>query len=126
MLGFSVWSGLVSYTAAVFWLSLMTPSAKVASLIGPYDKAIHFMMYALLYFLAASAFHRSRLRAIGRLAFWAFAYAALIGAATELLQSRVPSRSASLADWIADSAGAAASMIFLWFHRKRLSEEGYF
>lgn len=126
MLGFTVWSGLVVYTALVFWVSLITPSAKVASLIGPYDKIIHFAMYVLLYFLAASAFRRSPLRRIGYLAAWALVYSALIGAATELLQGTVPARSASFTDWVADTAGAAASMIFLWFNRKKLSQEGYF
>jgi len=125
MFNLCVWFGFISYTAFVFWASTTVPEPGVARLLGPYDKAIHFAMYSLLFYISASAFHRSPLRRIGRAAAFAFVYASAVGALTEWLQLSIPGRTGSAADWVADFAGVATSMAFLWAWRSRL-EEGYF
>jgi VanZ family protein len=82
------------------------------------DKVAHFSVYGLLGTLLV------RTRAGGRWApFLAFAGASLYGVTDEVHQSFVPGRSAEVADWVADTAGAALAIVLYtrWtWYRSRL------
>jgi len=73
------------------------------------DKVVHALEYAVLAFLSARAFLRTRPAwAAGRVALASAALAAVYGATDELHQSFVPEREAALADLAGDAAGALA------------------
>lgn len=68
------------------------------------DKVVHFAVYGLLATLVC------RLGRGWKSAFLAFAAVAAFGATDEWHQSFVPGRTMELADWIADSLGAALAV----------------
>ena len=68
------------------------------------DKVGHFLVYGLLGTLLC------RLGNGGRAAGWALFLASAYGASDELHQFFVPGRSCSLADWVADTLGAALAI----------------
>jgi VanZ family protein len=103
-----LWAGLT------FWLS-SSPDAQGAAtwldLSPPRDKLFHaanFGVLALLIFFAS-----------GRPAL-AVLLASLYGAVDELHQATVPGRSADVADWVADTLGAAFAVMLaaLWQRRR--------
>ena len=73
------------------------------------DKVVHLLMYAGLAWLVARAEPRW-VRAAGPLVLVALALSAL-GALDEWHQQFIPGRGASVADWLADSAGAALALL---------------
>lgn len=85
--------------------------ARVASPRGiPHvDKIAHFMVYGLLGTLVCRT---QRLDARG--AAGALVIASLYGVSDELHQSFVPGRTLQLADWIADTCGAALAIGLYW------------
>ena len=70
-----------------------------------FDKALHFTIYAILAVLLAKQI--SEVTGRWRAAVLALAIAAAFGAADEWHQGFIPGRSTELADWRADSIGAA-------------------
>lgn len=87
---------------------IFTASSR-SSVAGPkiphFDKAVHFSVYGLLGTLACRAISGRR----G--AWWALAAVSAYGATDELHQHFVPGRSTELADWVADTAGAAIAIL---------------
>lgn len=71
------------------------------------DKLVHVSLFALLGCLAVRGWPRAPQRwlPVGSLL--------LFGLLTEVLQTQIPGRSASLADWLADALGLAVGML-LW------------
>jgi VanZ family protein len=82
------------------------------------DKVAHFAVYGLL------ATHVCRVGRGWRAAGWALLAASLFGATDEWHQSWVPGRSPSVADWIADTLGAALAVALYagWAWYRRLLE----
>ena len=82
------------------------------------DKIVHFAVYGLLATLVC------RLGVGWRGAAWALLAASAFGASDEWHQSFVPGRSAEVADWVADSLGAAlaVSLYAGWATYRRLLE----
>ena len=82
------------------------------------DKVAHFGVYGLLATLAC------RLGGGWRAAAWALLAVSAYGATDEWHQSFVPGRSTELADWIADTAGAAlaVSLYTGWARYRQLLE----
>ncbi len=78
-----------------------------------FDKVVHFLVYGLL----GTLFARVRsLRTWGGLGIgWAVVFASAYGAIDEVHQSFTPGRFVELADWVADSAGAALAV---WLYAK--------
>jgi len=99
------WIFLLAYAAAIFWLS-SKPSLPTPALFPNQDKVFHFLEYLGLAFLAAACVPRGRLRAQRRRFWIALAAASFYGVTDEIHQSFVPGRDCSVADWLADSAGA--------------------
>jgi VanZ family protein len=100
----------------LYWLLLFTVThlPGSAAMAPPYvwDKGAHFLAYAGLAFLLASAIRAANSEGrIKRSPLWtvlpvAAAYAAL----DELIQVPIPGRYGDLRDWIADMLGAAAGL----------------
>lgn len=90
------------WAAAVLTLGTLE-NLGAASLPPGSDKVAHFLMYGLGGALAAWAGRRSGHAAA---AWMGLVFVVLTGATDELLQSRIPSRSGELMDWVADTAGA--------------------
>ncbi len=110
MSGFAalLWAGLT------FWLSSSPDAQGVGGFINlspPWDKFYHagnFGVLAGFLYLAT-----------GR-AWLAVVLASVYGVSDEVHQSYVPGRSADAADWLADTAGAAVSVLLLFlFFRLR-------
>ncbi|MBE2215843.1 MAG: VanZ family protein [Opitutaceae bacterium] len=78
-----------------------------------FDKIAHFGAYGLLATLWVRAL--SARLSPGRAAFFAWSIAALFGVTDEFHQSFVPGRSTELADWLADSGGAALAVLLYTF-----------
>src|SRR5262249_34941545 len=73
----------------------------------PVGKALHFVAYAVLAYLAAS-----------RGVWWLLAGLGAHGAATEALQTLVPGRDGSLRDVLIDSAGVAVGAALGWWRSR--------
>ena len=89
------------------WIAVILTGTSVPSVPGPsvpgLDKLGHFAMYAVLGVLTARAIRIPTPRALVA----ALAAIAVFAAADEWHQRLIPSRSAELADWFADVAGAS-------------------
>ena len=110
------WLWPVAIAALIF---LASSQSKLA---GPdvegSDKVVHFSVYALLATLVV------RLRPGVGWALLSIALVSLYGASDEWHQSFTPGRSVELADWIADTSGAAIAVILYcgWPAYQRLLE----
>ena len=82
------------------------------------DKVVHFSVYGLLATLVG------RMSRGWRWASGALAIVAAFGATDEWHQSFVPGRETELADWVADTSGAAVALVmyFGWAWYRRLLE----
>jgi VanZ family protein len=105
---FSLWAPVVAYMSLVFTLSAMSspPSPVHVS-----DKVEHFVFYGGLALVALRATAGGRVAGVsGRALVLAWAIATVYGATDEFHQWFVPGRSAEVADWLADTLGAATAM----------------
>lgn len=85
-----------------------------------WDKLQHLIAYSVLSLLIAQALAGGWLRPPTlRQAVTALVLASLYGAGDEIHQSYVPTRHMDLGDWIADTAGAAASLVWWGIMRSR-------
>ena len=106
-----LWAGVILFVTSL-------PSGLVPRQLGPFDKVIHFAIYGLFAVLLS----RDLSQATGRwrAALLAVVIAVAFGAADEWHQGFIPGRSTDLADWRADSIGAAAgAVLFALAHRRR-------
>ena len=98
---------------ALLWLALVLtltsiPNPDVPAVAGG-DKVAHVIMYGVLAALVGFALDVGE-RSVGRLGLALVALVAL-AAADEYHQRFVPGRAASVADWVADTAGAATTLL---------------
>ena len=98
---------------ALLWLALVLtatsiPNPDVPNVPGG-DKVAHTIMYGVLTLLVAHALSGSR-RLLGAAAA-TVPLVALIAAVDEWHQLFIPGRSASVADWLADMAGAGLALL---------------
>lgn len=82
------------------WLPFAV-AIEAADATANFDKLVHASLFAVLGWLAARSWVDAGSRS------WAVAGLLLLGVATELLQTLVPGRSASIGDWLADAIGLA-------------------
>ncbi len=109
------WSLAAALAAWIFWMS--SRPIAISHLPENSDKVIHAATWALLGGLVAGGGRAAGWSARTALAI-AIAVAALYGLADELHQSQVPSRDASVADWIADAVGAIAGALAITYLRR--------
>ncbi|MFN7977064.1 MAG: VanZ family protein [Vicinamibacterales bacterium] len=105
---FSLWAPVVAYMSLVFGLSAMS---SPPSPIHVNDKIEHFVFYGGLALVALRATAGGRVAGVTtRALIAAWAIASFYGATDEFHQWFVPGRSADVADWLADTFGAATAM----------------
>ena len=95
------------------------PNPNVPVVVAGGDKVAHAIMYGVLAALVAFAIDVGG-RGAGRLGV-TFVGIAALAAADEYHQRFIPGRSATVSDWIADSAGAATTILAtaaLWRRRE--------
>ncbi len=102
-------------TAAVFLLLVLPiPAAAEAAAPAGSDKTVHVLLFGGL----AVVWRRSLAGRAPWLGLAVFAAVALYGGALELVQALLPYRSCELADFVADSIGAAVALVaqagFAW------------
>lgn len=104
----SLWAPVVAYMAIVFGLSAMS---SPPSPVHVNDKIEHFVFYGGLALVALRATAGGRLIGVTPAALVAaWAIASVYGVTDEFHQWFVPGRSAEVADWIADTLGAATAL----------------
>lgn len=98
--------------AIIFWQSCY-PGIISEPLFPHDDKVIHFGVYALLGFLCARDFTTEKPDwSLTKICMAAVLFACLFGVSDEIHQAFIPSRTASVYDWIADCAGSIAGCLF--------------
>lgn len=106
---------------AGYWISLLVAThlpKRVAGLpTNQADKLVHFVAYAVLAWLLAMAWQASVGRLNARHLKFVWLVVVLYGAVDEMTQPLV-GRTASLADWLADAAGAALALIIFQLARR--------
>jgi len=103
-----VWGPEIAAMVAIFAVSALPqpPAPEDVS-----DKTLHFLAYAGLGALLLRATANATWRGVSwRSAAWAWLIAAAYGASDEFHQYFVVDRTSSVGDWVADLAGAAASV----------------
>ncbi|MBR9988392.1 MAG: VanZ family protein [Gemmatimonadetes bacterium] len=103
--------------AATVWIAGGLQSTTSLPSVPGLDKVAHFGMYGVLGFLLARGWLAADWRGTWLLP---VLIALLLGMADELRQRSVPGRSAEVADWVADVAGAATGV----FIAMRLARRG--
>jgi len=112
MRALSLWAPVGVYMAMIFFVSSL-PTAPLPPDVS--DKSWHLLAYLVLSVLAVRAAAGGLPgRVTGRVALGALIIAIGYGAFDELHQWFVPGRSAELADWYADSAGACVGLAVCW------------
>lgn len=110
------WLPAAAWLAVILTLTSI-PNPDVPRVVPGGDKVVHLIMYGVLGLLVGRALGHGR-RTAGRLVA-AFAALVLLAAADEWHQRYIPGRSASVGDWVADSAGAAISLLLVGAHWRR-------
>jgi VanZ family protein len=113
------WLPALAWALGVWYVGGLSSVRGVPGIQG-IDKLGHFGMYGVLGFLLALGWVRS---AAGSRAFAALllAMALGLGAADEIRQGRLETRSQDVMDWVADALGAAAGFALgAWYFRRRL------
>ena len=111
------WGWVLAVAGVIFWASSRSTVATPGLGIADFDKVAHFSVYGLLATLTVRAGRGPRA------AWLAVVAVSLFGASDEWHQSFVPGRSCELADWVADTIGAAlaVSLYTRWgWYRARL------
>lgn len=109
-----LWAGVIA--------GLIFSASSRSTVAGPsvpqFDKVAHFSVYGLL----ATLVYRALRGRAG--AWWALVAVSAYGATDEWHQYFVPGRSSEIADWVADTAGAAVAIFIYhrWSAYRRLLE----
>ena len=107
----------IAYAGLIFYLSSQpNPLPVLTSRLS--DKLIHLVEYAAFAAMVTWGLSHVGL-GFGRAARWAALLGSLYGATDELHQRFVPHRSAEVADWIADTTGAALGALLAWLVLRR-------
>ena len=100
----------IRWIPVVLWAGFILTATSIPSVPAPpgagADKLGHFAMYAVFGFLAL----RAAWDGVPRTAVTTFAAVALFAAVDEWHQRFIPTRSAEVADWVADVAGATVGI----------------
>jgi VanZ family protein len=106
----------IAYAALIFYLSSQSrPLPYLTTRLS--DKLLHVVEYAA--FAAVASWGLSHLMTLPRAARWAALVGSVYGATDEFHQWFVPHRSADVADWIADTAGALLGALLAWLVLRR-------
>ena len=110
-----LWAGVILFVTSL-------PGSAVPRQLGPYDKIVHFTIYGLLAVLLSRDLVQVTTRWAAALV--AIAIAVTFAAADEWHQGFIPGRAPDVADWRADSIGAAGgALLFALYGRMRGSKQ---
>jgi VanZ family protein len=110
------WAVVLAWAALVVILSVLPGRVIPGKVIPGLDKIAHFIFYAALALLAQHAVRKWHLTSWGIVS----VSCGVFGAILELAQQFLPGRSMSIADMLANLAGAAAgSAVYILVTRKR-------
>ena len=115
-----IWGPAVAQMAAIFVLSSQESLPSLPG--GLTDYTGHFIGYALLATLLLRALAGAAWRGVTARAGWlAVLAASAYGVTDEIHQVFVPGRSATVEDWVADTAGAITGvlLVLIWLLRRR-------
>lgn len=106
------------YSIALVWISL-APVQTPENVPGYTDKAVHFVLYAVLVLIGCLFFLSAHLNKKAAV-FSAAVYSVAMGLATECLQKFVAYRTFDWLDWVADCCGVLfAGLILMFFPRSK-------
>lgn len=105
--------GFVLYSLLILYISLR-PLDGIDIRLTHLDKLVHFLVYAVMAFLAYGVY-----RAYARPLSLAFGHTALFGVAIEGLQRFVPARSPSFADVVFNILGSLVALVCIRLLQKR-------
>lgn len=110
---------VATYCTGLFWLSSNASPEEMPDLFPGQDKVVHAVLYAGLAAVVSFWLRRPEGTASGRMLFWfPILFACLYGISDEIHQFFVPTRSADVWDWVADTVGAAAYQVVFSMIRK--------
>ena len=108
-----LWAGVIIFATSM-------PAESVPQQVSTFDKTAHFSMYAVFAALLTREIAEVTGRGPWLAAILAILVAVAFGAVDEWHQQFIPGRSTELADWQADSLGAAAgALLFALFRSSR-------
>jgi VanZ family protein len=114
-----LWAPMLAQMAAIFVASSMTGVPDLPG--GLSDHTGHFIGYAILGVLALRGFARARWDGVTtRAAAYAVGLSSAYGITDEFHQRFVTGRQASVGDWVADTLGAAAGVLAVWWLARRI------
>lgn len=119
--GAEFWSWLlwIAYTGLVIRGAVLSASKIPRWLLHFNDKQIHAAEFFLLFWFTLNAFRKIKSLRFSKLLMFVLAYCSFMGILTEMLQIWAPSRSAEIADLIADAFGFSfAAVLFNLFRKK--------
>jgi len=113
---------VVFYCAFIFWESSKRIPIDVNERLPGIDKLVHAGLYGVLAALVALGMRASgRAYAPARLLLWPIAFSVLYGISDELHQAFVPGREFDPWDALANFAGAALAMYYLFARRWKMT-----
>jgi VanZ family protein len=115
---------LIYVPLAIYWIALLIgtslPTVSVPS-VAFGDKIAHFAAYLILSALLSLSllFQNKNDMLKSKHTIWAFIIVSFYGGLDEIHQGFIPGRSQDIFDWLADSIGALAGVLFLLYLLKR-------
>ncbi len=107
----------IAYAGLIFYVSSQ-PNPLPILTTRMSDKLLHLVEYAA--FVAVVTWGLSHVGlGLGRAARWAALFGSIYGATDEFHQRFVPHRSPEVADWVADTTGAALGALLAWLVLRR-------
>ena len=118
----TLWVPAVLWAAFIFFASSRQFGPDYKPLFTHLDKLQHLGVYAVLGWLIGRPLLRAHGQPLAKAAVLAIAVTALYGVTDEWHQSFVPTRTASVADWLGDLVGAALGQLPLWYEARTRKE----
>ncbi len=104
--------GLLLYCAVIYWLSSQ-PQQPVQIHFSHQDKVLHAIAFMIMAVLVWRCFRHFDIGIRSRFGF-SLLFCSLYGLADEWHQSFIPGRQTDIADWLADTTGAALCLFMLY------------
>jgi VanZ family protein len=111
------WIIVAAYAGMIFAFSSISKGPTGAQAIPGLDKILHFGVYFVFSWLIYAALRASGVSR-ARAAVMAMALASIYGITDEIHQRYVPNRTASVADWAADTLGAGLMTVLVLTRKK--------
>ena len=115
------WLPAIVWAIGLFILSAWTSPPKVGEAMPHMDKAVHWILFSGQCWFVALALRRSHKLTLPATLAFAILIASAYGAVDEFHQRFVPHRTCDIADWVADTLGAAAGAAAFYVYESKRS-----